>query len=211
VGGEYASDFEACEVPITERGSRTDEAISLLRAFWTAEPVTHRGRHHRYDGVRIHPAPAQPGGPPIVVTGRQPAAMRRAAAVGDGWMPYLYSPERYARSVVTIREHARTVGRDLASFTWYAYVFVSLDDDRARARQTAARFLGGTYRQDFEAMIDRVACAGDVEHVVDRLTAFVDAGVEHFVIAPCGPDRHETSLRLLDEVLPAVQERTIDA
>jgi alkanesulfonate monooxygenase SsuD/methylene tetrahydromethanopterin reductase-like flavin-dependent oxidoreductase (luciferase family) len=136
--------------------------------------------------------------------------MRRAAARGDGWMPYLYSPERYARSVATVREHAETIGRDLSSFTWYAYVFVSLDDDRTRARRTAAEFLGGTYSQDFDAMIDRVACAGDVDQVVDRLTAFVDAGVDHFVLAPCGHDRHTTSLRLLDEVLPVVRKRTQD-
>src|SRR5262245_12918017 len=51
VGGEYASDFAACEVPIGERGSSTDEAIALLRAFWSAEPVTHRGRHHAYAGA----------------------------------------------------------------------------------------------------------------------------------------------------------------
>src|SRR5436190_1976369 len=89
-----AAELEALGV----RGSRTDESIPLLRQFWTAEPVTHSGRHHRYTDVRIHPAPAQAGGPPIIVTGRQPVAMRRAAALGDGWMPYLYSPARYSRS-----------------------------------------------------------------------------------------------------------------
>jgi alkanesulfonate monooxygenase SsuD/methylene tetrahydromethanopterin reductase-like flavin-dependent oxidoreductase (luciferase family) len=207
VGGEYESDFAAAEVPIAERGSRTDEAIELLRAFWTAEPVTHHGRHHSFDGVRIHPAPVQPGGPPLIVTGRQPVAMRRAARTGDGWMPYLYSPERYARSVDVIRDHAAHLGRDLSTFGWYAYVFVSLDDDRRRARETAVEFLGGTYRQDFDAMLDRVACAGDVEQVTERLAAFVAAGAEHLVLAPAGPARHETALRLLDDVLPALRRR----
>jgi probable F420-dependent oxidoreductase len=207
VGGEYASDFAACEVPIAERGSRTDEAIGLLRAFWTAEPVTHHGRHHRFDGVRIHPAPAQAGGPPIIVTGRQPVAMRRAARTGDGWMPYLYSPERYSRSVETIRAHADASGRDLSQFGWYAYVFVSLDDDPRKARDHAVEFLGGTYRQDFDAMLDRVACVGDVEQVTARLAAFVDAGADHLVVAPCGPARRESALRLLTDVLPALRSR----
>ena len=64
--------------------------------------------------------------------------MRRAVRLGDGWMPYLYSPERYARSAATIRDEADRAGRDLADFRWFAYVFVSLDDDAARARRTAA-------------------------------------------------------------------------
>ncbi len=202
VGGEYPSDFDACEVPITERGSRTDEAIELLRAFWTAEPVTHQGLHHRYDAIRIHPAPAQPGGPPIIVTGRQPVAMRRAARLGDGWMPYLYSPERYARSVANIRDEAGRLSRDLTGFKWFAYVFVSLDDDPARARETAVEFLGGTYASDFGQMIERVACIGNVEQVAERLQAFINAGAEHLVLVPIGRSRQETAKRLLTEVRP---------
>lgn len=203
VGGEYPADFEACGVPRNERGSRADEAIGLLRAFWTAEPVTHSGRHHRYDQVRIHPAPRQPGGPPIVVTGRRAPAMRRAARLGDGWMPYLYSPERYAASVAEIRARAEDAGRDLDGFGWYVYVFVSLDDDPARARAEAEDFLGGTYRGDFSAMLARVACVGTGEQVTGRLRAFVDAGAEHLVLVPCARAL-ETRRRLLAEVLPAL-------
>ncbi len=203
VGGEYPSDFAACEVPIAERGSRADEAIGLLRRFWTAEPVTHHGRHHRYDEVRIHPAPAQGTALPVVVSGRRPVAMRRAARLGDGWMPYLYSPERYARSVAAVRDEAARAGRDLAGFTWYAHVFVSIDDDTERARAEAAAFLGGTYRSDFDAMVDRVACAGNPEQVAGRIRAFVDAGAEHLVFVPCSRPQ-ETARRLLTEVLPAL-------
>lgn len=210
VGGEYASDFDACEVPIEERGSRTDEAIDLLRRFWTAEPVTHHGRHHHYHEVRIHPPPRQPGGPPIIVCGRQPAAMRRAAKSGDGWMPYLYSPDRYARSVATIRAEAEQRGRSLNDFAWLAYVFVSLDDDAEKARKNAIEFLGGTYRSDFGEMIDRVACAGDAHAVEERLAAFVGAGVEHFVLAACGPEPRETERRLLTEILPKLRSRAAD-
>lgn len=201
VGGEYPSDFAATEVPIEERGSRTNESIELLRRFWTGEPVSHRGAHHRYDELRIHPAPIQGSALPIVVSGRQPVAMRRAARLGDGWMPYLYSPERYASSVAAVRDEAKRIGRDLAGFAWFAHVFVSLDENAARARADAAAFLGGTYRSEFDAMVDRVACAGNPQQVLDRIRAFVDAGVEHFVFVPCSRPQ-DTAQRLLTEILP---------
>jgi len=209
VGGEYASDFDACEVPIGERGSRTDEAIPLLREFWTADPVNHSGRHHNYSDVRIHPAPLQAGGPPIIVTGRQPVAMRRAAALGDGWMPYLYSPTRYARSVETIRTEAARIGRSLDAFAWSAYVFVSLDDDEARARGAALEFFGGTYgnNDSMADMLDRVACVGTLPQVATRLGEFVAAGVEHFVIVPIGAAPQHAAQRLLAEVLPLLGGR----
>jgi len=214
IGGEYPAEFRACHVPITERGRRTDEAIGLLRTLWTAQPITHDGRFYAMEDVRVHPAPAQPGGPPIVVAGRKEPAMRRAALLGDGWMPYLYSPRRYAASVDTIRERAAGVGRDLADFGWYLFVFVNVDPDGTRAREGAARALGGTYDQDFRHMVDSVAAAGTPAEVTDKLVAFIEAGARHFIFAPAaGPDgdADATVRRLVEEVVPRVRERTSEA
>lgn len=206
-GGEYPDDFAAAGVPIEERGERLDESIDLLRRFWTAEPVTHAGKHFGYSSLRIHPPPARPGGPPIVITGRRQAAMRRAARLGDGWMPYLYSPERYARSVAAITELAAEHERSLDGFSWMAYVMVAVDADREKAREQAAQFLGTTYSQDFTELIDRVAVAGPLEMVVERLMAFVEVGARHLVLLPCqdqasqAPGIGETWLpELLDRV-----------
>lgn len=184
-GGEYPDDFAAAGVPIEQRGTRLDESIDLLRRFWTSEPVDHSGRHFRYSSLRIHPAPRRPGGPPIVVSGRRAAAMQRAASIGDGWMPYLYSVERYARSVGTIRELAARQERSLEGFLWMAYVMVAVADNQESARQRAARFLGATYAQDFTELVDRVAVAGTMDAVVDRLAAFVRTGARHLVLLPC--------------------------
>jgi probable F420-dependent oxidoreductase len=205
IGGEYPAEFRACGVPIGERGPRTDEAIGLLRRFWTGEPVTHDGRFYPVEDVRIHPAPAQPGGPPIIVAGRQPAAMRRAALLGDGWMPYLYSARRYAASVATVRAAAAEAGRDLSTFEWFAFVFANADADGDRAREEAAEFIGGTYRQDFSAMVSSVAVAGTPGEVTKQLQAFVDAGARHFILATATRTRSWDVVRLLTaDVMPAL-------
>lgn len=206
VGGEYPQEFRACGVPIAERGSRTDEAIPLLRRLWTAEPVSHQGRHFAMDDVRIHPAPAQPGGPPIIVSGRQPVAMRRAALLGDGWMPYLYSPRRYAESVARIHEHADEAGRALDRFEWLAFVFVNADADAARARAGAAEFLGGTYRQDFDAFLDRVAATGTPAQVADRLGEYIAAGARHLLLAIASPtNQRRIAETIASDVLPQLR------
>jgi probable F420-dependent oxidoreductase len=207
VGGEYPAEFAACGVPIAERGPRTDEAIPLLRRLWSGEPVTHHGRFTAFDGVRIHPPPLQGADLPIVVAGRQPVAMRRAARLGDGWMPYLYSPRRYAESVAIIRQTAAADGRDLERFEWFAFVFVNIDDDGDRARDDAAQFLGGTYTKgNFAAMIDRVAAAGTAEQVTTTLQAFVDAGARHLVFTPMVRGTARPLLdRLVADVLPRLR------
>ena len=206
VGGEYPQEFRACQIPVAERGRRTNEIIPLLRRLWTAEEITHEGRFYPMADVRIHPAPVQPGGPPIVVAGRSAAAMNRAATLGDGWMPYLYSPRRYAASVEAVR--AAAADRDLTGFGWYVWVFVNIDPDGERARHQAAASLGGTYSQDFREMIDGVAAAGTAAEVVAKLCAFYDAGARHFIFAPAtaGQDPQPVIERLFGDVVPHLHE-----
>ena len=192
-------------MPIEQRGARTNEAIPLLRALWTGDEITHDGPYYAMERVRIHPKPHRPGGPPIVVAGRKPPAMRRAATLGDGWMPYLYSSRRYADSVRTIRELADETGRDLAGFGWMSFLFVNVEDDRDAAKAGAAASIGGMYSQDFRAMIDSVAAAGTAAEVADRIRADVDAGARHFILSPATTgDRAVLTRRLVDEVLPRV-------
>jgi probable F420-dependent oxidoreductase len=211
VGGEYPQEFRACEVPIEERGARTDEAIELIRLLWSGERISHHGRFHTMEDVRVHPAPTQPGGPPIVVSGRKAPAMRRAGVLGDGWMPYLYSPRRYAASVDVVRQTAEAAGRSLEGFGWYAFVFVNVDSDGTRARAQVARTLGAPYAQDVEAMVDDVAVAGTTEEVVDALERFVDAGARHFIFATAagghGEDDGHIVGRLMGEVVPELRQR----
>jgi len=209
VGGEYPQEFRACQIPLAERGARTDEAIPLLRRLWSGDEQSHVGRFYSMESVRIHPSPVQPQGPPIIVAGRKVRAMQRAATLGDGWMPYLYSADRYAESVTTIRRLASAAGRDLSPFEWLAFVFINIDDDTEKAKEESAAFLGGNYRQNFSQMLGRVAVVGAPPEVERDLVAFVRAGVRHFVFTPATHTRFdEVTMRLVNEVIPRVRADT---
>ena len=136
--------------------------------------------------------------------------MRRAALLGDGWMPYLYSPRRYAASVSRIRQIADEVGRDLRSFEWYAFIFVNIDRDGRRGRQEAARMMGRTYDQDFGPMVDELAAAGTSDEVTEKIERFVVAGVRHFIFLPAttrASDFDATVRILIEDVMPRVRSR----
>ncbi len=211
VGGEFAHEFEAVGVPLAERGARTNEAMEVLRTLWQGGPVSHHGRFFDFDDIELRPvrppgaevSTMQPGGPPLLVSGRKAPAMRRAARLGDGWMPYLMSPEAYARSVSTIRDEAQEVGRDLAGFEWAMYLYTSIRRDGDRARNDVATFLGGAYGDKSAAMLEHIAPAGTPQEVAERLQQFVDAGVRHFIISPATPaDTLEVITLAAEEVLP---------
>jgi alkanesulfonate monooxygenase SsuD/methylene tetrahydromethanopterin reductase-like flavin-dependent oxidoreductase (luciferase family) len=177
--------------------------------LWTAEEVTHQGAFYAMNAVRIAPAPAQPGGPPIVVTGRSAAAMRRAGTLGDGWMPYLYSAERYAKSVVDVQAAAERAQRDLDGFSWMAFVCTNLQEDAAEARADATAFFGASFGQDLGPFLDRVAAVGSPDQVAARIDEFIDAGARHIIVAP-STDRDPVAMARLfaAEVMPRIAGAT---
>lgn len=80
--GWIAEEFAALQVPFARRGARIDEALDILRLAWGGEPFAYAGEHFQVPRVRVHPRRAAI---PLVVGGNSPAALRRAARVGDGW------------------------------------------------------------------------------------------------------------------------------
>jgi alkanesulfonate monooxygenase SsuD/methylene tetrahydromethanopterin reductase-like flavin-dependent oxidoreductase (luciferase family) len=80
--GYRAEEFDMLGVPINERAKRTEEMVATLRQAWTGKPFEYRGRT-----VQVTPAPTRPGGPAIVLGGSSDAAARRAARIGDGFIP----------------------------------------------------------------------------------------------------------------------------
>src|SRR4029077_17608272 len=95
VGGEFHKEFEACGVPVAERGARLDESIAVMRKLWSGNPATHDGRFFKFEGVTMQPPPRQAGGPPIWCGGRSDAALRRGRRPTDGGVSFVRSTEVY--------------------------------------------------------------------------------------------------------------------
>ncbi|MHB8574859.1 MAG: LLM class flavin-dependent oxidoreductase [Dehalococcoidia bacterium] len=188
VGGEFKKEFEVCGVPVNERGSRTNEAIRVVKRLWTEDHVSHAGKHFQFEDATMAPKPVQPGGPPIVVAGRSDAAVRRAARLGDGYMPYLFTPERYRSAVATITAEAETVGRDLTNFDWVLYQFTALADTHAVAHERAVARLSRQYNQDFENLVERYCVLGTADECATRVAEFVAAGARHVILVPIFPE-----------------------
>src|SRR5207253_6285558 len=138
--------------------------------------VSHAGKHFSFEDVTMAPKPVQPGGPPMVVAGRSEAAMRRAARLGDGYMPYLFTPDRYRGAVEMIQAEAQKAGRDVSGFDWVLYQFTALADTHDEAHRRAVARLSRQYNQDFENLVERYCVLGTAEECGDRLAQFIDAG-----------------------------------
>jgi probable F420-dependent oxidoreductase len=110
--GWQREEYQACGVPYRDRGRRLDETIEAMRVLWQEEWATYHGRHVEFENVHMDAKPFRKAGVPILIGGSTEVAAQRAGRLGDGWYPYVISPEDFGQGVETIRKTARQAGRD---------------------------------------------------------------------------------------------------
>jgi probable F420-dependent oxidoreductase len=91
--GWLQAEFAALGIPFAERGARTDAALRRIRACWAEA-----------DGMRAAPAGAPGHAIPLLVGGNSAPAIRRAAALGDGWQPLNLTPAELAAALPAYRD-----------------------------------------------------------------------------------------------------------
>lgn len=94
-GGYVHEEFALFDVPMNERAKRVTEVVTTLKAAFTGEEFTYRGRT-----VRLTPAPFRPGGPSVSLGGSTEPAARRAARIADGFIPSVSEVWEYYRDEV---------------------------------------------------------------------------------------------------------------
>ena len=178
------------------RGAVTDEQLRVMRRLWTEDLAEFAGEFYRFAPLGAHPHPVQRPHPPIWVGGHTPAAIRRAARLGDGWLPIgarppaALPPEELAGGIAALRREARRAGRNPAAIRVGFSTGVTLTDaggDRS----------GRGGRRPFHGSPE--AIAGDIRR-------YLAVGVDRFVFGfgPAGPQELVARLRrFAEQVRPA--------
>jgi alkanesulfonate monooxygenase SsuD/methylene tetrahydromethanopterin reductase-like flavin-dependent oxidoreductase (luciferase family) len=105
--GEYSITGE--ELNDRKRAEMLDEALGILQAAWTGEPVHHRGEHYTIDTMRFLPRPVQRPGVPIWVAGfyGKSRPLRRAIRYQGFFPAGIEHPDQLAEISAELRRLGR--------------------------------------------------------------------------------------------------------
>ena len=103
---------QAFGVAREERAPWFNEALPLLRRFWSEPSVDHDGARFHYRGMRVEPKPHQQP-MDIWLGGIAPSELKRVGRLADGWLPSFITPEEAADGRIVIDEVALAAGRTM--------------------------------------------------------------------------------------------------
>jgi probable F420-dependent oxidoreductase len=138
-------EYEALGADFKNRGARSEEQIEVLRALWTKELVTFKGRWHTITDAGINPLPVQRPIPIWLGGGAEPV-LRRVGRLGDGWFPLAEPGDKVRSMIERIRSYAKDAGRDPSAIGIEGRVSVA-DGSREKWLQAISQWkeLGATH------------------------------------------------------------------
>jgi alkanesulfonate monooxygenase SsuD/methylene tetrahydromethanopterin reductase-like flavin-dependent oxidoreductase (luciferase family) len=177
--GWHESEHAAYAIPFPgagERVARLDEALTILRLLEANERTTFRGRFYTLDDAPFAPKPVH-GRIPILIGGTKPKMLGVIGKHADIWDASLPA-EEYAAALRTIREHARTAGRDPTAVMGSASVWTGPVSDGELANTVRAYHRAGARQFLFRYGLDRAGVEEIprlMEQVVPELKAELGA------------------------------------
>jgi len=198
IGRGNAPEWEATGRSPKGRGARADEALAVITKLWESEAVDFEGQFHSLKGATICPRPKQQP-LPLWLGGSSPAAVRRTARFGSGWLAPLQTPEEAGVTVEAIRQESQRIGRPIPEDHYGATILFRFGDLPDRPAPGAP--------EDPEARrrLQRIQAIGDADDVLARIREFREVGITKFIAIPIArgaSDVMEQTRRLDAEVLP---------
>jgi probable F420-dependent oxidoreductase len=141
--GHLKAEFKVLGADFERRGLVTDEYLGAIAAAWQGDVARFAGETVAFRDVMVSPRPARR--PPVWVGGNSRAALRRAARLGDGWIPWELTPDDFAAAVTDARRMREAAGRS-ERFEWVAPLAAPADApaDQIVASATRWRQAGAT-------------------------------------------------------------------
>jgi alkanesulfonate monooxygenase SsuD/methylene tetrahydromethanopterin reductase-like flavin-dependent oxidoreductase (luciferase family) len=232
--GYRPDEFALYQIPLERRGAVFGEAVAFIRQLWSKESVTFQGSCFQVECAKIEPRPAKP--PQIWLGGWGPLSLKRAATLGDAWVPGPTAGlEKLLEAQAIYRTQLRAVNKDPDSVPTPLTREVIIARTDALALEMAERHLIINYRDEYgggwehpligkedtapvnqlEALSQGRFIIGSPETCIRQIQQFVDTfGVDHLICRLYFPGiSHKFIMDELEligkEVIPIFQKKVV--
>jgi alkanesulfonate monooxygenase SsuD/methylene tetrahydromethanopterin reductase-like flavin-dependent oxidoreductase (luciferase family) len=164
-------EYEALGQDWTKRGKRQSEQIELLKKLWTERSVNFQGEFDRITHAGVNPLPIQDT-IPVWFGGGSDATLKRAARLGDGWIPLGNPGSKTIKMIEKLNSFLEEENRDRRKFGIEAWIrYGEGEPDVWKATAEKWKQLGATHLTFYTSGQG----AGTVSQQIEAMKIFKDA------------------------------------
>jgi probable F420-dependent oxidoreductase len=177
--GWSKDEYQAVNVPFSNRGKRADEFIQALKKIWTDDIVEFKGEYYNIPASKIGPKPIQKPHPPIYLGGFSPNTYSRIVNYhANGWLGVTAGPLEYLENTIkTIKDMANKINKDPNNFEVILLTYPNIVD--SKEDQTANEST-------------RFPLTGTIDEIGSDIKRIKQIGINHIIFAynfvPIGRD-----------------------
>ncbi|MDW0183543.1 MAG: LLM class F420-dependent oxidoreductase [Nitrososphaeraceae archaeon] len=163
----------------SERMSRLEEAIQIIRKMWTEEPsASFNGIYYQIRNAYCNPKPIQKPSPPILVGGSGERKTLKIVAKYADACNLFGSAETVKRKLNILKEHCKSVGRDYNSILKTKLSIIVVEDEK----QTSEKKIEQIFKGMPEEQIREFAIHGTPEEVIRQIESFEQVGIQYLIV-----------------------------
>jgi probable F420-dependent oxidoreductase len=163
--GSMVEEFAALGIPMSQRGTLTNENITIMKELWANEYPTFKSSTWSFENVRFSPKPYLKSSIPLWIGGASTGALTRVAKLGTGWHPSGILPEQYTSGKEQINRTLEKLDKDPSEIQYSIRLDVSPKNESANTRHTLS--LNGS----------------DPDQITTKLMEYQRVGADHVVFA----------------------------
>ncbi len=147
--GYKPDEFALYGTALEKRGARFEEQLAIMKALWTEARVDITGAFYTVQG-RLEPKPVTKPHPPVWIGGWGELTLKRAATIGDNWIPGPTADlARLVAGKQQFLENRHAAGRTAPITEWPLTRDVIIADTDAEARRLAEEHIMIAYRKEY--------------------------------------------------------------
>jgi alkanesulfonate monooxygenase SsuD/methylene tetrahydromethanopterin reductase-like flavin-dependent oxidoreductase (luciferase family) len=215
--GNFQVEFDALGIGAWPRDEVVEEQVAILKKLWSCDHAAHEGKYYKFAELGFKPKPSKPL--PIWYAGATPAAVRRALAYCEGWLPGRITLATYKKRVEKLRSEAKAAGKPRIFEGCIPITSIDVDRETALRKVSVKGLLDNANKQKFWVKppsgsfqtwqdLEGSFIVGSPDDIVGEVQKYLEVGIDHIVFDfRFRYDEWDRELELLGEkVLPKLRK-----
>jgi F420-dependent oxidoreductase-like protein len=181
--GWFEPEYRAYGYPFLNTVTRIEqlrEAVKIIKALWTEERATLRGKYYQIEDAYCNPKPIQKPHPAMIIGGSgERYLLRVVAELADEWNCPASNASEFDRKLNVLKNHCKELGRDLNEITISEQTVCVIAENKAELEEKLPK---AKKRYGFFGDIEKTGIVGTPDQCIERIRMKAEKGVSKFAI-----------------------------